>query len=114
VPLFACRVRELEVEQIHRLGFHTFFLARVLSDEQLAQVPELCVAHGFYQEWRVSNLGVDKLHAAAQDLYVRSPISRETAELISAQSDRMEDLLKLQIRESPQMSIETAVGSRHQ
>jgi hypothetical protein len=82
-PLFACRVRELQVERVHRLGYHTFFLARVLSDERLADVPELCVAHGFYEDWRVRNLGVDKLQAAAEDLYVRSPISREVAERIS-------------------------------
>lgn len=97
VPLFACRVRELQVERVHRLGYHTFFLARVLSDEQLAHVPELCVAHGFYEDWRVRNLGVDKLQATAEDLYVRSPISREFAERISAQSDHMDELLKLQI-----------------
>src|ERR1700722_7233027 len=83
VPLFACRVRELEVERVHRLGYHTFFLARVLSDERLADVSELCVAHGFYQDWRVRNLGVDKRQAAAEDLYVGPPISREFAERIS-------------------------------
>jgi flavin reductase (DIM6/NTAB) family NADH-FMN oxidoreductase RutF len=92
VPPFACRVRELQVEQIHRLGYHTFFLARVLSDERLARVPELCVAHGFYEDWRVRNLGVDKQQADAEDLYVRSPISRDQAELISAQSDRIDTL----------------------
>jgi hypothetical protein len=79
-------VRELQVERVHRLGYHTFFLARVLSDERLADVPELCVAHGFYEDWRVRNLGIDKLQAAAEDLYVRSPISREVAERISAQA----------------------------
>ena len=88
MPLFACRVRELQVEQVHRLGYHTFFLARVVSDEQRARVPELCVAHGFFQDWRVRNLGVDKTQADDEDLYVRSPISREDAELISAQSDQ--------------------------
>jgi hypothetical protein len=87
VPLFACRVRELQVERVHRLGYHTFFLARVLSDERLADVSELCVAHGFYQDWRVRNLGVHKRQAAAEDLCVRSPISRESAERISAQAD---------------------------
>jgi hypothetical protein len=79
-------VRELHVEQVHRLDYHTFFLARVLSDERLASVPELCVAHGFYEDWRVRNLGVDKVQADAEDLYVRSPISREKAELISSMS----------------------------
>jgi len=86
VPVFACRVRELRVEQVHRLGYHTFFLSRVLSDERFATVPELCVAHGFYQDWRVKHLGVDKAQADAEDLYVRSPISREMAERISAMS----------------------------
>jgi hypothetical protein len=97
VPLFACRVRELQVERVKRLGYHTFFLARVLSDERLADVPELCVAHGFYQDWRVRNLGVDKLRADAEDLYVRSPISRADAERISAQSHRMDDKLNLTV-----------------
>ncbi|AXC13286.1 hypothetical protein ACPOL_4007 [Acidisarcina polymorpha] len=72
VPQFACRVRELQVEQVRRLGFHTFFLARVLSDERLADVPEFCVVQGFYEDWRVRNLGVDKHRADAEDLYVRS------------------------------------------
>jgi flavin reductase (DIM6/NTAB) family NADH-FMN oxidoreductase RutF len=84
VPLFACRVRELRVERVHRLGYHTFFLSRVVSDERLASVPELCVAHGFYEDWRVRHLGVDKMQADAHDLYVRSPLSREMLELISA------------------------------
>ena len=96
VPVFACRVRELAVERVHRLDYHTLFLARVLSDERLAQVPELCVAHGFYQDWRVRNLGVDKRQAVAEDLYVRSPISRESAERISAQSDQIGDPWKLE------------------
>jgi flavin reductase (DIM6/NTAB) family NADH-FMN oxidoreductase RutF len=76
-PTFASRIRELQVEQVHRLGFHTFFLARVVSDEQLARVPELCVAHGFYADWRVRNLGIDKMQADAEDLYVRAPSARD-------------------------------------
>jgi hypothetical protein len=96
VPPFACRVRELQVERVHRLDYHTLFLARVLSDERLARVPELCVAHGFYQDWCVGNLGVDKRQAAAEDLYVRSPILRESAERISTQSEQMGDPWKLE------------------
>jgi flavin reductase (DIM6/NTAB) family NADH-FMN oxidoreductase RutF len=113
VPLFACRVRELQVERVHRLGYHTFFLARVLSDEQLLNVPELCVAHGFYQEWRVKNREVDKLQAAAEDLYVRAPLSREAAERISASSDRMDDISKLCIGEPSSMPTQAAAGVRH-
>ncbi|WP_114211045.1 hypothetical protein [Acidisarcina polymorpha] len=92
VPLFACRVRELQVERVHRLGYHTFFLARVLSDEGVTDVPELCVAHGFYQDWRIRNLGIDRLQSTAEDFYVRSPISREVAERISAQLASCADL----------------------
>jgi hypothetical protein len=84
VPEFACRVREMEVEQVHRLGFHTFFLARVLSDEWRAHVPELCVAHGYYEDWRERRRGVDKRVADAEDAYVRGELSPEQAGAVSA------------------------------
>jgi len=86
VPVFACRVREMEVEQIHTLGFHTFFLARVISDEQLAEVPELCVVHGFYEDWRVRQRGVDKQSSNAEDAYVRNQLSPEQVILLSRAS----------------------------
>jgi hypothetical protein len=83
VPVFACRVREMEIVQIHKLGFHTFFLARVISDEQLARVPELCVAHGFYQDWRVRYRGVDKQRADAKDAFVSNRLSPEQVRMLS-------------------------------
>lgn len=83
VPQFARRVRELHVEQVHRLGFHTFFLARVLSDEQLASSPELYVAHGFYKDWRVGNLEIDKQSADAENIYVQTKLTNEQASRIS-------------------------------
>jgi flavin reductase (DIM6/NTAB) family NADH-FMN oxidoreductase RutF len=83
VPVFAFRVRELEVEQIHRLGFHTFFLARVISDEQLAEVPEFCVAHGFYEDWRIRKRGVDKQLADAEDARTRNQLSPEQVIILS-------------------------------
>jgi flavin reductase (DIM6/NTAB) family NADH-FMN oxidoreductase RutF len=52
-PAFAYRVREMEVEKIHRLGSHTFFIARVVSDEKLNGGAELFVVHGFYEAWRL-------------------------------------------------------------
>jgi hypothetical protein len=87
VPRFASRIRELQVEHVRRLGFHTFFLARVLSDEQLSRLPELCVAHGFYEDWRIRNLGVDKQQADSYDRYVSTPVSREEIEAISKSLD---------------------------
>jgi hypothetical protein len=86
VPSFAFRVREMQVEQIHRLGFHTFFLARVISDEQLANVPEFCVAHGFYEDWRIRQRGIDKQRANAEDARVRNQLSPEQAALLSTVS----------------------------
>jgi len=53
IPAAAGRVRELSVEQIHKLGSHTFFLARVLSDEWRFDEPQVHTIHGFYQHWRL-------------------------------------------------------------
>jgi len=51
VPSFALRVRELQVEAVHRLGSHTLFVAKTVADERLADGPVLCSAHGIYQAW---------------------------------------------------------------
>jgi flavin reductase (DIM6/NTAB) family NADH-FMN oxidoreductase RutF len=51
VPEFASRVREMEIEKVFRLGSHTFFIARTLSDEIDAERVQVNVIHGFYQ-WR--------------------------------------------------------------
>jgi flavin reductase (DIM6/NTAB) family NADH-FMN oxidoreductase RutF len=53
VPAAAGRVRELCVEQIHKLGSHTLFIARILSDELRFDVPQAHAIHGFYQHWRL-------------------------------------------------------------
>jgi len=53
VPAFALRVREMEVEQVHRNGLHTFFVARVVSDERPAPGRAIHTIHGFYQAWRM-------------------------------------------------------------
>jgi hypothetical protein len=53
VPVFTQRVRELEVETVHRLGSHMFFVTRIVSDESVAEPNGLCIIHGFYQRWRL-------------------------------------------------------------
>ena len=53
IPAAAGRVRELSVEQVHKLGSHTLFLARILSDEPRFDEPQVHAIHGFYQYWRL-------------------------------------------------------------
>lgn len=53
VPAAAGHVRELDVEQVHKLGSHTLFVARIVSDEQRFDVPQAHAIHGFYQYWRL-------------------------------------------------------------
>jgi flavin reductase (DIM6/NTAB) family NADH-FMN oxidoreductase RutF len=53
VPRFASRVRELQVEAIHPIGSHTFFVARVVSDQAFSHEPVLHAIHGLYQAWRM-------------------------------------------------------------
>jgi hypothetical protein len=53
VPAFATRVREMQIEQVHQLGSHRFFIARTVSDETYAEGLQACVVHGFYQFWRL-------------------------------------------------------------
>lgn len=53
VPVLAPRVRELEVDQVHKLGSHTFFVAKIVSDEKFSDDLQVNVIHGFYQHWRV-------------------------------------------------------------
>ena len=55
VPAFALRVRELEVTAIQEMGSHTFFVARVIQDEQRANGLQFCMIHGIYQRWRERN-----------------------------------------------------------
>ncbi|HXC97493.1 MAG TPA: hypothetical protein VNU92_17470 [Edaphobacter sp.] len=53
VPIFAQRVREMEVVRVSGIGSHNFFVARILSDETIASEPVLSVIHGFYQALRL-------------------------------------------------------------
>jgi hypothetical protein len=67
VPEFALRVRELEVESVREMGSHTFFVTRVLSDEQWAEGDTLHALHGFYQAWRLRGREEELRLALAQD-----------------------------------------------
>jgi len=66
VPVFTHRVREMEVEKVHRIGSHTFFAARIIRDERIAEIPALCAIHGFYQAWRLRGRSAE-LRASLED-----------------------------------------------
>jgi flavin reductase (DIM6/NTAB) family NADH-FMN oxidoreductase RutF len=67
VPVFAQRIRELEVRRVHPIGSHTFFVARIVSDEVLSEGPGLCVIHGFYQAWRLRGNSAELNASLAED-----------------------------------------------
>jgi hypothetical protein len=53
VPASAPRVREMKVDQVHKIGSHTLFISRILSDECYCDEPQVHIVHGFYQLWRL-------------------------------------------------------------
>jgi hypothetical protein len=52
VPSFASRVREMEIEDVRKLGSHTLFVARIIRDERRTDSPQFFMIHGLYQAWR--------------------------------------------------------------
>jgi flavin reductase (DIM6/NTAB) family NADH-FMN oxidoreductase RutF len=68
VPVFAQRVRELEIETVRKIGSHTFFVARVIRDESFAGSVGLCIVHGFYQAWRLKGRRAELEASLAEDL----------------------------------------------
>ncbi len=52
VPEFALRVREMQVEAAQRIGSHTLFVAKMISDNRLRDGLQFFVVHGMYQAWR--------------------------------------------------------------
>jgi flavin reductase (DIM6/NTAB) family NADH-FMN oxidoreductase RutF len=72
VPVFAYRVREMEVEKIHRGGSHIFFIARVVSDEIFSEGKELFVVHGLYEAWRLRKTNSEWGSALADDASIKS------------------------------------------
>jgi flavin reductase (DIM6/NTAB) family NADH-FMN oxidoreductase RutF len=53
VPISAPRVREMTVNEVHKIGSHTLFIARIVSDERFSNEPQVNIIHGFYQHWRL-------------------------------------------------------------
>jgi flavin reductase (DIM6/NTAB) family NADH-FMN oxidoreductase RutF len=71
VPVFSPRVREMEIEAVHRVGSHSLFVARTISDERRASGLEFSVVHGFYQAWRLRH-GLDSTSSIAADAQIRA------------------------------------------
>jgi flavin reductase (DIM6/NTAB) family NADH-FMN oxidoreductase RutF len=69
VPIFAQRVREMEIIKVRAIGSHILFLARVICDENRAEGPELCVIHGFYEAWRIKGRNTELQASLAEDLF---------------------------------------------
>jgi hypothetical protein len=67
VPDIALRVREMEILTFRKIGSHTFFVARIVSDERSADGLELCVIHGFYQYWRMKEHRAELEASIVQD-----------------------------------------------
>lgn len=68
VPAAAPRVRELQVEQIQKIGSHTLFIARIVSDEKFSNDLQVHMIHGFYQHWRVRGRKGELAASVAADL----------------------------------------------
>jgi flavin reductase (DIM6/NTAB) family NADH-FMN oxidoreductase RutF len=71
VPIFSPRVREMEIESVNRVGSHSLFVARTVTDERTADGLEFSVIHGFYQAWRIRH-GLDSPSSIAQDALIRA------------------------------------------
>jgi flavin reductase (DIM6/NTAB) family NADH-FMN oxidoreductase RutF len=71
IPEFALRVREMELEQVHRIGSHSFFVARILGDTVFSPEPSLCVIHGYYQTWRIGGRSAEMKTALLEDSFNR-------------------------------------------
>jgi flavin reductase (DIM6/NTAB) family NADH-FMN oxidoreductase RutF len=67
VPVFALRVREMKVEEIHKIGSHTFFVAKIVSDETFDHSEMVCAIHGFYQAWRLRGREAELKESLVQD-----------------------------------------------
>jgi flavin reductase (DIM6/NTAB) family NADH-FMN oxidoreductase RutF len=79
VPVFAYRLREMEVETIHRIGSHTFFIARIVSDELNSTGDELFVIHGFYEAWRIKKNHGEWSSALADDARIKAGASYKSS-----------------------------------
>jgi flavin reductase (DIM6/NTAB) family NADH-FMN oxidoreductase RutF len=69
VPVFALRVREMEVEEIRKIGSHTFFVAKIVRDETFDKSEMVCAIHGFYQAWRLKGRKAELRASLAEDSF---------------------------------------------
>jgi flavin reductase (DIM6/NTAB) family NADH-FMN oxidoreductase RutF len=76
VPVFALRVRELEIEKVHKIGSHRFFVGRIVCDESYATSRGLNVIHGFYQAWRLKGQSAELEASVAEDWFNKRGLSR--------------------------------------
>jgi flavin reductase (DIM6/NTAB) family NADH-FMN oxidoreductase RutF len=81
VPTFSHRVREIEVETVHRLGSHMFFVTRLVSDETFPEPAGLCIVHGFYQGWRLRGRRAELEAALLADRCNKRGVARDTLPL---------------------------------
>lgn len=52
VPDFARRVQEMQVAEVHHIGSHSLFIARLIHEQRFSYGPEMFVVHGIYQAAR--------------------------------------------------------------
>ncbi len=67
VPISAPRVREMAVEEVHKIGSHTLFIARIISDERFSNDAQVYMVHGFYQHWRLGGHKAELQHSLIED-----------------------------------------------
>ena len=67
VPVFAQRVREVDVMKVHYIGSHVLFVARIVHDETFSNSLGLSVIHGFYQAWRLNGHSVELQASRVED-----------------------------------------------
>jgi flavin reductase (DIM6/NTAB) family NADH-FMN oxidoreductase RutF len=79
VPAFSPRVREMDIESVHKIGSHSLFVARTISDERLKNCPEFSVVHGFYQAWRLRHGLDDSTSSIAKHARIRAATLSEYA-----------------------------------
>jgi len=76
VPAAAPRVRELQVEQIRKIGSHTLFIARIVSDEKYSDDLQVHMIHGFFQHWRMRDRKSELAASLAADLLNKRGLAR--------------------------------------
>jgi hypothetical protein len=81
VPTFSHRLREMEIQTVHRLGSHMFFVARLVSDEVSPEPVGLCIVHGFYQGWRLRGRRAELQASLLADQFNKRGVSRDTLPL---------------------------------